>query len=142
MERLTVMRSTATPAAAPAARTPTAAPSSPAFRPARPHRPPPLPATATAAAPAASASAPTAEAASSATAGPVHVHPRHARAHAGDDLVRDRARGPRPVLGGGLAAVAGAEEHGLVARGGAVAAEVHHELVHGHPAGHRPPLAR
>src|SRR4051812_20044495 len=166
MPRPTVSRSTATPAAAPAATTPIAAPAMPvALR--------QLPA-----APVAEATARTASAllsltyrssspdhccghwvwcygcctrrASETAIGPpcglpalflVHVDAGNARSDARDDLVRDGAGRLRPVLGGGLAAVAGAEEDRLGADRGLVPAEVDDELVHRDPARDGPPLA-
>src|SRR5690606_9782145 len=63
------------------------------------------------------------------------VDARHPPADAGDDLVGDRVQGVRPVLGGGFAVVAGAEQDCTVAGGDRVVADVHHELVHAHGSG-------
>ena len=61
------------------------------------------------------------------------VPARDPGADPGDDLVVDRAAGVGPLSGGGLAAVAGAEDDHLVAGGDRVVAAVDDELVHRDP---------
>src|SRR5687767_609288 len=113
--RLTIRRSTATPAATPAAATPTTAPINPAR----------LRLLATGAV----------------EGGSANVRPRHPpAAHAGHYLVGDRVDRSRPVLGGRLAPVARAEQHDLVAVAHLGVTDVDHELVHAHPP--RDPVAR
>src|SRR5690554_4340982 len=64
------------------------------------------------------------------------VHPRHAPTpEPGDDLVVDRSDGPRPVVRGGRAVLAGAEQDRHVADRDRVVPAVDDELVHAHPAG-------
>src|SRR5262249_40229911 len=53
-------------------------------------------------------------------------------AEPGHDLIGDRSQRVGPVLGGGLARVAGPEQHDLVPLLGGLRPEVHHELVHAH----------
>ncbi|EGJ76857.1 putative alanine racemase [Streptomyces sp. Tu6071] len=65
----------------------------------------------------------------------------HTGADARDDFVDDAVRRPRPVLRARFAPVAGAEEDGLAAGGGRVAAEVDDELVHRDAARDGVPLA-
>src|SRR5215475_1051272 len=59
-------------------------------------------------------------------------------AETGHDLVRDRAQGVGPVLGGGFARIADAEQHDLVSHPRGLVPEIHDELVHAHGAGDRP----
>ena len=117
MPRPTVSRSMATPAAAPAATTPIAAPATPACA-SRPAGQPPRPS----AAPSATLSLAAVTVAGRRSLGSdrrgtrcrcahplpaasyaIHVDARNPGADPGDDLVRDGARRPRPVLGGRLA---------------------------------------
>src|SRR5215207_7001839 len=56
-------------------------------------------------------------------------------AKAGDYLVVDGAAGAGPVVGGGLAPLAGAKEDHLVTLAHLRVADVDHELVHAHPTG-------
>ncbi len=67
----------------------------------------------------------------------VQVHAVDARADARHDLVADGLGPAGPLLGGGLAAVAGAEDHGGVADLDGQVADVEHELVHGDATGDR-----
>ena len=67
----------------------------------------------------------------------VDVAPDEPAADAGHDLVADGADGLRPVLGGRLAAVAGAEEDDLGAGRRQLAVEVDDDLVHADPAADR-----
>src|SRR4051812_15816427 len=95
------------PAAAPAATTPSAAPTRPARRP---------------------------YVRALLTATP-DVGPRQSRAEARDDLVGDRVQRGRPVLRCWLAVVTRTEEHDLVTDADLVVADVEHELVHADGAG-------
>lgn len=120
--RPTVARSSATPAAAPAATTPMAAPTQPAFV-----RMPVIPVVVP-------LSLMIVFFAPFGYALLTHVDARHPGPDPSDDLVRDGARGPRPVLGGRLPLVTRAEQYCLVPGGGGVPAQIDHELVHGDPA--------
>src|SRR5262245_37153017 len=138
--RLAAIRSAATTAPAPAAVAPTTRPAAPVMRRQSAIGPP---------------------AACRARRRPLTCHafrgcPRHARkaalcysqvasgqpaAEPGGDLVGDRAQRVRPVLRGGLAGVAGAEQQHLVTFDRGLGPEVHDELVHGHRPGDEPPPA-
>src|SRR5690606_32994274 len=106
-----ITRCAATPAATPAARTPTAAPNRPARR-------------LTRARPSVSLF--------------MFVHPTYPEAsEPSHDLIVDGADGLCPVVGGRFAVVSRAEQHRHVARGDRVVTTVDHDLVHADPSGDR-----
>src|SRR5882672_814776 len=108
-------RSTATPAATPAAATPTTAPSNPAWRATRRPRG-------------------TGDVSSLTVVLPGHPGPPDP----GHDLVVDRADRGGPVVGGRLAMVTRTEQDRLVAGPDRIVPAVQHDLIHAHPAGNGP----
>src|SRR5206468_2797185 len=114
-ERRTRARSTAKPAARPAAARPTAAPTMPALR--------------------RRLTVPILRSRRRSRDEPVVEAGYPGGAEPGDDLVVDRVDRGGPVVGGGLAVVARAEDHRHVALAHLVVAAVQHDLVHADPAG-------